>query len=74
VLDRALAVLAVTASQALYVTDRSDIPGPLHGLLELIRKAVPPIAADRPLGIELHGLSRLFTARVLDDTESVTSN
>lgn len=74
VLDRALAVLAVTASQALHVTGRSDIPGPLRGLLELIRKAVPPVAADRPLGIELHGLSRLFTARVLDDTEGVTSN
>ena len=68
-LDRSLAVLAVAASQALHVTGRTDIPEPLRGLLDIVRKAVPPVIADRPLGSELQHLSTQFTARVLDTRE-----
>jgi histidine ammonia-lyase len=65
-LDRSLAVLAVTASQALHLTGRTDIPGPLRPLLNLIRATVPPVGADRVLGGELQVLSELFTARIYD--------
>ncbi|MET1028595.1 MAG: aromatic amino acid lyase, partial [Dongiaceae bacterium] len=68
-LDRSLAVLAVTASQALHLTDRQDVAEPLRSLLELVRSTVPPVDADRVLGGELDTLSQRFTALVFDAEE-----
>jgi histidine ammonia-lyase len=65
-LDRSLAVLAVTASQALYLTDRQAVPDKLRRLLNLVRQIVPPVEADRVLGPELQALSERFTAFALD--------
>jgi histidine ammonia-lyase len=65
VLDRALAVLAVVASQALHLTDRRPGAGPLAELLERVRQEVPPVAADRVLGGELHALSETFSRDVV---------
>lgn len=63
-LDRALAVLAVVASQALQLTDRHPPFGPLRNLLQIVRETIPPVSADRVLGGELHTLSERFTVSV----------
>ena len=57
-LDAALALLAASSSQALWVTDRVAAP-PLRPLLERVRSFVPPLddPAQRHLGGELAGLS-----------------
>ncbi len=62
-LDACLAMLAVVASQALYVTDR---PGPpaLREFLSLVRSHVPPLIEDRILGPEFDRLSQALTAQV----------
>ena len=62
-LDACLAMLAVVASQALYVTDR---PGPpaLREFLSLVRSHVPPLIEDRILGPEFDHLSQALTAQV----------
>ncbi|HVZ00602.1 MAG TPA: aromatic amino acid lyase [Dongiaceae bacterium] len=65
-LDRSLAVLAVTASQALHLTRRAAATPPLRALLDTIRSTVPPVEADRVLGPGLQTLSETFTARVFD--------
>jgi len=65
VLDRALAVLAVTASQAFHLTSR-PAPEQLQDLLTTIRSCVPPVLADRVLAGELQDLSQTLTARVLE--------
>lgn len=48
-LDAALALLAATASQAFYMTERSAPPR-LQPFLELIRDAFPPVTRRRPMG------------------------
>jgi histidine ammonia-lyase len=63
-LDRALAVLAVAASQALHLTGRHPSSGPLRNLLGKVREIVPPVAADRVLGPELQALSAYFGVSV----------
>jgi histidine ammonia-lyase len=65
-LDRALAVLAVTASQALHLIQREPVTEPLRALLSQTRRFVPPVTVDRVLGPELQLLSQAFTARVFD--------
>ena len=62
-LDAALAMLAVLASQALYVTGR-DAPPPLSRFLDEVRAIVPPVEADRVLGPELARLASHFTRHV----------
>jgi histidine ammonia-lyase len=65
-LDRSLAVLGVTASQALHLTRREPATEPLRRLLSLVRRVVPPVEADRVLAPELQILAETFTARVFD--------
>jgi histidine ammonia-lyase len=65
-LDRCLAVLAVTASQALQLNRREPATDALRALLDRVRRAVPPVAEDRVLGPELQDLAEGFTARVFD--------
>lgn len=62
-LDAALAMLAVLASQALYVTGR-DAPPPLSRFLYEVRAIIPPVEADRVLGPELARLASQFTRHV----------
>jgi len=64
-LDACLAVLAVTASQALHVTGRERVPDGLSDLLATTRDRVPPVEADRVLGPELGGLADHFEDTVL---------
>jgi histidine ammonia-lyase len=66
VLDRALAVLAVTASQALHLTKRDLRAGPLRNLLNLVRELVPPVGRDRVLGPELQGLSERLSVSIFE--------
>jgi histidine ammonia-lyase len=68
VLDRALAVLAVAASQALHLTDRRPGPGALLDLLGKVRDCVPPIGADRVLGPQLRALSAYFGVSIFGMT------
>lgn len=65
-LDAAVAILAVVASQALWVTDR-QAPPPLAGLLEGVRSVCPPVEdlASRDLGCELERLTGVFQAAAL---------
>ena len=65
-LDAALAILAVVASQALWVTGR-PAPPPLADLLEGIRSVYPPVEelASRDLGGELEQLTAVFQAAAL---------
>jgi histidine ammonia-lyase len=63
-LDRALAVLAVTASQALHLNGRHPATDPLRNLLGKVREIVPPVTVDRVLGAELQVLSGYFGVSV----------
>ena len=56
-LDASLAMLAVVASQALFVTER-EAPRALRAFVELIRTYVEPIVEDRILGPELEPAHR----------------
>ncbi len=60
-LESALAILAASASQALYVTDRKA-PRKLRGLLEQVRDILPPVTkrAGRNLGRDLGRLQQRF--------------
>ena len=60
-LDSALALLAASASQALWATDRSPAP-PLRALLERVRDLFPPVddPSARRIGEELGGLAQAF--------------
>jgi histidine ammonia-lyase len=69
-LDRALAVLAVTASQALHLNKRENLSPPLRALLRDIRAAVPVVAADRVLASELQSLAERFTRRILEPADA----
>lgn len=62
-LDASLAMLAIVASQALHVTERTA-PPPLREFIELVRSYVPPLTEDRILGPELSRLTEAFTAEV----------
>jgi len=70
-LDASLAMLAVVASQALFVTDR-EAPPALRGFMELIRSHVAPVIEDRLLGPELGQLANAITANVFG-TEHIDS-
>jgi histidine ammonia-lyase len=69
-LDRALAVLAVVASQAFHLTNRHPPAGPLLDLLERVRDTIPPVTADRVLGAELHILSEHFGVSIFGTTDA----
>jgi len=69
-LDASLAMLAVVASQALFVTGR-EAPLPLQPFMELIRAHVAPVVEDRLLGPELNRLSEAITAKVFSPSESI---
>jgi histidine ammonia-lyase len=62
-LDASLAMLAVVASQALFVTDR-EAPPALQGFMELVRTYVAPVIEDRMLGPELAQLTDAITAKI----------
>jgi histidine ammonia-lyase len=62
-LDACLAMLAVVASQALYVTHR-EAPPALREFLALVRSHVPPLVEDRVLGPEFDRLTEALTAQV----------
>lgn len=62
-LDAVLAVLAVTGSQALYVTgDR--VPQDLQRLVRRLRGIFPPVLAHRQLGEECQSVATMFSAAV----------
>jgi histidine ammonia-lyase len=63
-LDACLAILAVTASQALAVTGRARVSQALTPLLEAVRARVAPVTDDRVLGPELQVLADHLTGRV----------
>lgn len=69
-LDASLAMLAVVASQALYVTDRTAPPA-LRRFVELVRSYVPPLIEDRILGPELSRLAEALTAEVFAVEEKI---
>ena len=69
-LDASLAMLAVVASQALFVTDR-EAPLPLHGFMELVRTHVAPVVEDRVLGPELEKLTDAITATIFSPDENI---
>ncbi|MGH3004506.1 MAG: aromatic amino acid lyase [Gaiellaceae bacterium] len=62
-LDAALAVLSVTASQALWVGEEEPAP-PLAGFLAGVRELFPPASEIRPYGDELGRLADAFTTRI----------
>jgi histidine ammonia-lyase len=62
-LDASLAMLAVVASQALYVTER-PVPPALREFTDLVRSHVPPLIEDRILGPQLSHLAEALTAEV----------
>jgi histidine ammonia-lyase len=65
-LDSALALLAASASQALWATDREPAT-PLRPLLERVRALFPPVddPAERRIGEELGGLAEAFHVSAL---------
>lgn len=63
-LDRALAVLAAIASQALHVAEQPPPPA-LAEFLDDVRNDFPPIDAPRPLGPDAERISAAFRRRVL---------
>ncbi len=65
-LDAVLAYLGVTASQALYVTDR-PAPPRLTKTLEAIRALVPPVVKSRALGPEVERLVAHIGKAILSD-------
>jgi histidine ammonia-lyase len=71
-LDASLAMLAVVASQAFYVTDR-QAPRALRNYLEFIRAYVPPVIEDRMLGPELGRLTNAITTKVFGPIETLDS-
>jgi histidine ammonia-lyase len=69
-LDACLAMLAVVASQALYVTDRPAPPA-LREFLGLVRHHVPPLVEDRILGPEFDRLTDALTAQVFSSESDI---
>jgi len=72
-LDASLAILAVVASQALYVTNRQAPPA-LREFVELVRAYVAPVVEDRILGPELSQLTDAITAKIFAPSENIDSN
>ncbi len=64
-LDASLAMLAMIASQALFVTGR-QAPPRLRGFVGLVRGAVRPVMEDRVLGPELRRLAGIFNGEVFE--------
>ncbi len=64
-LDAGLALLAMVASQAFFVTEREP-PRRLRPLLETVRAIAPPMTEPRPPGPDAERLQRHFTARALE--------
>ena len=60
-LDACLALLAVTASQALHITGRDGSLASLAPILRMTREQVPPVEEDRVLSGELEGLIDRFS-------------
>jgi histidine ammonia-lyase len=71
-LDASLAMLALVASQALFITDR-EAPPALRPFMDLIRSYVAPVTDDRMLGPELGRLAEAITAKVFAPQENVDS-
>jgi len=71
-LDASLAMLALVASQALFITDR-EAPPALRPFTDLIRTYVAPVSDDRMLGPELGRLADAITAKVFAPQENVDS-
>lgn len=61
--ESVLGLLAATASQAFYVTDR-DPPKGLQPLIEEVRSLLPPVDGPRVLGFEAETLAQRFRERV----------
>ncbi len=66
-LEAGLAMVAVVASQAFFVTER-PAPPPLTELLSAIRSHVPPITESRILAGEMASLAETFRGRVFDES------
>jgi histidine ammonia-lyase len=71
-LDASLAMLALVASQALFITDR-EAPPALRSFMDLIRSYVAPVTDDRMLGPELGRLADAITAKIFAPEENVDS-
>lgn len=71
-LDAALAMVAMIASQAYYVTGRETTP-PLRALLREVREIFPPSAEPRQIGQAAEHLTAAFTARVYGSCCPATS-
>jgi len=71
-LDASLAMLAVVASQALFVTDR-EAPPALREFVELVRSHVAPVVEDRILGPELNQLTEAITAKIFAPSDKIDS-
>jgi histidine ammonia-lyase len=63
--DAAMAMLAMLASQALYITGRQPAVA-LQAFVSAIRSVVAPVDDDRILGPELGNLAEWFTQQVFD--------
>lgn len=63
--DASLAMLAMLASQALYVTGREGPPA-LRSFVAEVRDSVAPVNEDRVLGPELATLAERFTQQVFE--------
>lgn len=71
-LEAALAILAVVASQAFYVTNR-DAPPALRSFLERIRFIFPPVTDSRTYTDSLDALAFDFQTAVYQDDEPITA-
>ncbi len=69
-LDASLAMLAVVASQAMFVTNR-EAPPALKAFMELVRTYVPPVVEDRILGPEFARLTDAITAKIFAPDEKI---
>jgi histidine ammonia-lyase len=63
--DAAMSMLAMLASQALYVTGREPPPA-LRSFVGSIRSLAPPVVEDRILGPDLEKLADWFTRQAFD--------
>ncbi len=69
-LEAGLAMLAVVASQAFFVTER-EAPPALKDLLATVRSHVPPLTGSRVLANELASLAAALRDRVYDVAQAV---
>lgn len=71
-LDRVLAILAVVASQALFVCDRQAPPA-LVPLLDAVRERCPPVQSKRALGHDTELVADGFSAAVAAADDQVAT-